>query len=391
MTLRNFNLNLDDATYQAVLARAQREGKTLEQLVAELIATYAQGGSSGPITTYTVQRGDTLSRIARTVYGDAYQYPLIQKANNLSDPGQIWVGQVLVIPPRAAPAPTPAPTPTPPTPPAPPSPAPAPAPAPVSPPPPPPPAPVPPSPPAPAPAPAPPPPAPAPAPAPVVDPCAPIPNVNYNSTLPIVGPPADRPADKHADLNLALRGFSPTAGRLSLIDMAGATDSRAPQLADLFNDKRTGVLTSVYSVNQWNWEPLPSPGKRSGPITDFEVTLAGFEVEPGEIIHVPGAGYDIGQGNQVLVLYADPNRITLKYTGEDSVVNGYAIHVEGICVEPRLLDLYNRMNAAGRRQLPALRAGQPFGRARGVEIQVTIRDTGKFMDPRVRKDWWRGR
>lgn len=173
--------------------------------------------------------------------------------------------------------------------------------------------------------------------------------------------------------------------------MSGATDSRAPQLADLFTDKRTGIFTSIYSVNKWNWEPLPSPGKRGGPITDYEVTLAGFEVEPGETIHVPGAGYDIGQGNQVLVLYADANRITLKYTGEDSVVNGYAIHVEGICVEPRLLDLYNRMNAAGRKQLPALRANQPFGRARGVEIQVAIRDTGKFMDPRVRKDWWRGR
>lgn len=224
----------------------------------------------------------------------------------------------------------------------------------------------------------------------MADPCAPIPNINY-ATLPVVGPPADRPADKHADLNLALRGFSPTAGKLSLIDMGGATDSRAPQLAELFADKRTGIFTSVYSANQWHWEPQPSPGRRGGPITDFEVTLAGFEVEPGETIHVPGAGYDIGQGHQVLVLYADANRITLKYTGEDSVVNGYAIHVEGICVEPRLLALYNQMNGAGRRQLPALRPHQPFGRARGVEIQVAIRDTGKFMDPRVRKDWWRGR
>lgn len=215
--------------------------------------------------------------------------------------------------------------------------------------------------------------------------------MEYTKTLSISGPPADRPADKHADLNLALRGFSPTAGKLSLIDMNGPTDNRSPQLADLFKDKRTGILTSVYSVNNWNWEPQPSPGKRGGPITDFEVTLTGFEVEPGETIHVPGANYDIGEGNQVLVLYADANRITLKYTREDSVVIGYTVHVEGICVEPRLLDLYNRMNAAGRRQLPALRAGQPFGRARGVEIQATIRDTGKFMDPRVRKDWWRGR
>lgn len=385
MAIRNFSFNLDDATYQAVLRRAQREGKTTEQVIAELIADYARGGApSGGPTTYTVQRGDTLSKIARAVYGDPYQYPLIQQANDLANPGQIWVGQVLIIPPVAAPAPTPAPpTPTPP------------APAPVSPPPPPPPPSTPtptpspsPAPPAPAPAPTQPPSAPAPAPA--VDPCAPIPGVEFG-TLPIAGPPADRPADKHADLNLALRSYSPTAGKLSLIDMSGPTDHRAPQLPDLFADKRKGVLTSVYSVNEWNWEPLPSPGKRGGPITAYEVTLAGFETEVGEMIHVPGANYDIGQGYQVLVLYADPNRITLKYTREDSVVIGYTIHVDGICVDPRLLDLYNRMNAVGRRQLPALRAGQPFGRARGYEIQVAIRDTGRFMDPRVRKDWWRGR
>lgn len=385
MTVRNFSFNLDDATYQAVLGRAQREGKTLEQVLADLIATYAQGGSGGQPTSYTVQRGDTLGKIARAMYGDPYKYPLIQQANNLSDPGHIWVGQVLIIPPLAAPTPAP----TPPSAPAPapaPAPTPSPAPAPVAPPPPP--APVTP-PPAPAPT-TPPAPTPPPTPAPTVDPCAPIPNVSYG-TLPIVGPPADRPADKHADLNLALRGYSPTAGKLSLIDMSGATDHRAPQLAGLFADKRTGILTSVYSVNKWNWEPLPSPGKRGEPITDYEVTLAGFETEPGEIIHVPNAGYDIGQGYQVLVLYADPNRITLKYTGEDSVVNGYAIQIEGICVEPKLQALYNQMNAAGRRQLPALKPFQPLGRARGVEIQVAIRDTGKFMDPRVRKDWWRGR
>jgi hypothetical protein len=93
----------------------------------------------------------------------------------------------------------------------------------------------------------------------------------------------------------------------------------------------------------------------------------------------------------VLVLYASQERITLKYTGEDTVATGYAIHVEGVCTEPRLLALYEEMNAAGRHRLPALRAGQAFGRARENEIRVCIRDTGRFMDPRVRKDWWAGR
>ena len=179
----------------------------------------------------------------------------------------------------------------------------------------------------------------------------------------------------------------PANAHRGLIDVGGPTDQRAPQLPGLFAGQRTPTFSNVYRVNHWDW----GSNSRGGPITDFEVTLAGFQVSPGETIHVPEAGYSIGQGNQVLVLYADQERITLKYTGEDSVVSGYAIHVEGVCTEPNLLALYERMNASGRGQLPALRASQAFGRARANEIRVAIRDTGRFMDPRTRKDWWRGR
>jgi LysM repeat protein len=364
MTVRNFGINLDDPTYQAALKRARREGKTLEQVLNEFITAYAESESKGgeaptgeeptstTSTTYTVQAGDTLSKIARTVYGDASKYPIIQKANNITDPGRIQVGQVLVIPPLAgeSPAPPPAPPPSPAQP-APPAPAPS-----------------------------------TPAPGVGVDPCAPIPGEHYG-TLPIVGPPTDRPAAQHGDLNLALRGYSPTTAKLGLIDIAGPTDDRAPQLVGLVADKRIPVFSNVYRANNWDW----GRNARGGPITDFEVTLAGLATQAGETIHVPDSGYSIGQGYAVLVLYADSNRITLKYTGEDSVVHGYTLHVEGVCVEPNLLALYEQMNAAGRRQLPALRAGQALGRARGGEIGAAIRDTGRFMDPRTRKDWWRGR
>lgn len=120
------------------------------------------------------------------------------------------------------------------------------------------------------------------------------------------------------------------------------------------------------------------------------MTIGGFATVPGEVIQVPGAGYDIGQGNQVLVLYAESSRVTLKYTREDSVVSGYTVHIEGLCVDPQLVDLYRKWNIQGRGDLPALRARQAFARAIGQEIQVAIRDTGQFMDPRARKDWWQG-
>lgn len=49
---------------------------------------------------YTVQPGDTLSKIAKQFYGDANKYMKIFEANKdkLSDPNKIQVGQQLVIP-----------------------------------------------------------------------------------------------------------------------------------------------------------------------------------------------------------------------------------------------------------------------------------------------------
>lgn len=51
-------------------------------------------------TFYTVQRGDSLSKIAKEQYGDAMKYPMIFEANKpmLSDPDKIYPGQVLRIP-----------------------------------------------------------------------------------------------------------------------------------------------------------------------------------------------------------------------------------------------------------------------------------------------------
>jgi len=52
------------------------------------------------VKTYTVQSGDTLSKIAKQFYGNANTYMKIFEANKdqLSDPNLIKVGQVLKIP-----------------------------------------------------------------------------------------------------------------------------------------------------------------------------------------------------------------------------------------------------------------------------------------------------
>lgn len=51
-------------------------------------------------TFHTVESGDSLSKIAKVVYGDAMKYPVIFEANKpmLSHPDKIYPGQVLRIP-----------------------------------------------------------------------------------------------------------------------------------------------------------------------------------------------------------------------------------------------------------------------------------------------------
>ncbi len=56
--------------------------------------------TAGPSRTYSVKAGDTLSKIAKQVYGDASKWTLIFETNKdkIKDPNVIFPGQVLVIP-----------------------------------------------------------------------------------------------------------------------------------------------------------------------------------------------------------------------------------------------------------------------------------------------------
>ena len=60
--------------------------------------------AADPSQYHTVVKGDSLSKIAKAVYGDPMKYPVIFEANKpmLSDPDLIYPGQVLRIPPLPA-------------------------------------------------------------------------------------------------------------------------------------------------------------------------------------------------------------------------------------------------------------------------------------------------
>jgi len=76
-------------------------------LTADISVAAGVGGPAGAVaapkggSTYTVQQGDTLSKISRQHYGDGNKYMKIFEANRdkLKDPDKIQIGQVLTIPP----------------------------------------------------------------------------------------------------------------------------------------------------------------------------------------------------------------------------------------------------------------------------------------------------
>ena len=69
----------------------QLEVEVPQEAEPELQATY-----------HTVEKGDSLSKIAKEVYSDPMKYPAIFEANKpmLKDPDLIYPGQVLRIPPK---------------------------------------------------------------------------------------------------------------------------------------------------------------------------------------------------------------------------------------------------------------------------------------------------
>ena len=92
-TLRGFAAN-QAAREKAILAAGNVEGiATVEDAIN--VAEEAPESNF-----YTVQSGDSLSKIAKEVYGDPMKYPQIFEANRpmLKDPDMIYPGQVLRIP-----------------------------------------------------------------------------------------------------------------------------------------------------------------------------------------------------------------------------------------------------------------------------------------------------
>jgi nucleoid-associated protein YgaU len=75
------------------------EGEGEEEPTEDPDSADDANGAVGEGERYTVQSGDTLTRIAEQFYGDPRKFDLIVDANNLDSATGLRVGQELVIPP----------------------------------------------------------------------------------------------------------------------------------------------------------------------------------------------------------------------------------------------------------------------------------------------------
>ena len=109
LSAQDLNVTFDGATSTVSVFGVAPDQKTKEKIVLccgnveGVEAVNDQMGVASPepeATFHTVVSGDTLSKIAKAVYGDAMRYPEIFEANKpmLSHPDKIYPGQVLRIP-----------------------------------------------------------------------------------------------------------------------------------------------------------------------------------------------------------------------------------------------------------------------------------------------------
>lgn len=222
---------------------------------------------------------------------------------------------------------------------------------------------------------------------------------SYPSSPTLGAPTTDHSPPIHGDLNLKNRGWEPCTkvdcgqnlnGFVYYPPDSVGVDTKAPRLHTLFEPPGQPFAAN-FRVYDWNWGCGQHGCKGALTNLPWPVTAVTLKTSAGQTLKLPQSGYQIASGGlQARALYVDGDSITLKYTGEDNVVVGYTISIVGLCPAPALRAKYQADDAAGRKQLPALKGGDALGTACSGQTLVTVRDSGSFMDPRSETDWWQG-
>jgi len=97
------NLNIDgNQLFLKALANSESSKDRIWNAIKKVDPTFADLKHDIEVNPnaqkYTVQSGDSLSKIAKHFYGDAQKFTVIAKANNIENPDLIKVGEELEIP-----------------------------------------------------------------------------------------------------------------------------------------------------------------------------------------------------------------------------------------------------------------------------------------------------
>ena len=97
--------NGDEANAKATLDKALFYDPTneLAKKLMDQIKADAQAELGPTFFRYTVQRDDTLSKIAQAYMGDRFRFYILAKYNDITNPSKVSVGQVIKVPGRAPP------------------------------------------------------------------------------------------------------------------------------------------------------------------------------------------------------------------------------------------------------------------------------------------------
>ena len=198
-------------------------------------------------------------------------------------------------------------------------------------------------------------------------------------------------AARSPDLNMNVRGWHLVQEFLGFVQYpyppAEPPDTQHPLHLSNIADSTAASFVHTYQANDWDWLGCNCAVPRSP--SPYPVTMLGLHTTPGQALRIASRNLLVHPaGYTAMVIYADAGQIALKYTWEDRVDTGYLVHLVNLCVDPNLVELYQSLNAAGRDKLPAVTNLSVIGTAPGKEVDVIVRDSGSFLDPRSRQDWW---
>jgi hypothetical protein len=162
------------------------------------------------------------------------------------------------------------------------------------------------------------------------------------------------------------------------MDIPGSgIDPNAPNFSRIFKPD----FVQAYTIHDWDW----GCNCKGNLIKEDSVVLVGIKTTPGEPVFIPPKEGDIYGGSYyAAVLYASEDSLTFLYARAGSVVKGYTVHYLGLHTDPNLIARFRESKGS---ELPGLTLDTPVGFA-SDQLIVAIRDNGKFLDARSKRDWW---